>query len=198
MMKSSKGKSDYIKGQIRDRLGEKLGKYHHLSLSLLLTQCHLADITGNPKAVMHYVQYHKEIVMRYGVALKGWTHPMFANPSDLSTSLPPLQELLNAINSDQCKFVNLTSEQQKAEDNKYQEKIRKGEITVPVRATRKDKGKKRKVQEAAGDSNDDEDGENGDGNDRQGLRQPAKRRRLAKARKPAPKSMEHVNSDSDN
>ena len=64
------------------------------------------EITGNPKAIMHYVQNHKEIVQRYKVKLVGWTHPTFANPSELSTSLPPLQKLLDAIKSTECKLCD--------------------------------------------------------------------------------------------
>jgi hypothetical protein len=142
---------------------------------------------------MQYVQYHKEIVMRHGVALKGWTHPTFANPSDLSTSLPPLQELLDAIKSGQCKFVKLTTEQRKAEDDQYRKKIESGEITVQVRATRKDKGKKRKVREVSRSESDDEDGDSSDGKEGP----PAKRRRSRRAPKAMQKSMEYVPSDLD-
>jgi hypothetical protein len=126
---------------------------------------------------MQHIQYHKEIVMRYSVALEGWTHPTFANPGDLSTSLPPLQELLDAINSGECKFVKLTTEQRKAEDDKYHEKIRSGEITVQVRATRKDKGRKRKARKAtAVDSESDGAGDGDDNQEMQPEGPPAKRR----------------------
>lgn len=119
----------------------------------------IAEITGNPKAVMHYVHHHKEIVERYSVKLVGWTHPTFANPSELSTSLPPLQILLDAIKSGECKFIELTPEQRKEEERLYQDKVRTGEIVLKPRATRKDKGKKRKRtaggKENAGDSEAD-------------------------------------------
>jgi hypothetical protein len=136
---------------------------------------------------MQYVQYHKEIVMRYSIALRGWTYPTFTNPSELSTSLPPLQELLDAIKSGKCKFVKLTAEERQAEDEKYNEKIQSGEVVVKVRATRKDKGKKRKARVTSDD-------EETDGETRS---QPAKRRRARKAPKAAQKSAEIVNSDSD-
>jgi hypothetical protein len=143
---------------------------------------------------MHYIQYHKEIIMRYSVALEGWTHPNFANPSDLSTSIPPLQELLDAIDSGQCKFVKLTSEQQKAEDDKYREKIKNGQITATVRATRKDKGKKRKAREVAGDDSDDNESGESDNARSQG---PSTKRRRCSGKKAAQKSAEHVASDVD-
>src|ERR1700690_215954 len=107
---------------------------------------------------MHYVQYHKEVVQRYGIKLVGWTHPSFINPSEMSTSLPPLQALLDAIESGSCEFVRLTPDQKKEENGKYREKIRPGEIIVPERATRKDKGKKRKCADNPIDSRDEDDG----------------------------------------
>jgi hypothetical protein len=137
---------------------------------------------------MHYVQYHKEIVMYRSVALEGWTHPTFANPGDLSTSLPPLQQLLEAIESGQCKFVKLTSEQRKAKDDKYQERIKNGEISVRVRAPRKDKGKKRKGQKDQSDVNND------DSNEEERDSPPAKRHRKNGVKK----SAERVPADADN
>jgi hypothetical protein len=57
---------------------------------------------------MQYVNYEEAIVQCYGVLLKGWTFNRFVNPSELSTSLPPLQKLLNALNDGSCKIVKLT------------------------------------------------------------------------------------------
>ena len=101
---------------------------------------------------MHYIQNHKEIIQWYKVKLVGWTHPTFGNPSELSTSLPPLQILLDAIKSRQCKFVQLTSEEYK-EDNEYHKKLKNGDIIPHECKTRKDKGKKqkRKVREMSKD-----------------------------------------------
>jgi len=121
----------------------------------------LVEITSNPKAIMHYVQNHKEIVQRYKVKLVGWTHPTFANPSELSTSLPPLQILLDAIKSGQCKFVRLTPEEYNKEDDEYHEKLRNGDIIPRECKTRKDKGKKwkRKVREMSEDCSRSSEGE---------------------------------------
>ena len=142
--------------------------------------------------------------MRYGVALQGWTHPSFVNPSELSTSLPALQQLLDAIKSGKCQFVKLTAEQRKAEDDEYRKKIESGQITVQARATRKDKGKKRKAREATegGENDGSDDTGNGD-EDRDGEGQaegPPKKRRLSRRaprRKTSKKSVEHVQSDAD-
>jgi hypothetical protein len=55
------------------------------------TVIHLTvDITGNPKALMRYANYEEEIVIRYGIKLEGWTYENLKNPSELSSSLPPL------------------------------------------------------------------------------------------------------------
>lgn len=51
------------------------------------------EITGNPRAVMNYVNYEEAIVQRYEVVLEGWTLDKFVNPSELSTSLPPSEEV---------------------------------------------------------------------------------------------------------
>jgi hypothetical protein len=53
----------------------------------------VVEISGNPKAVMQYVNYEEDIVLHYGVVLEGWTHDKFVNPSKLSSTLPPLQKL---------------------------------------------------------------------------------------------------------
>ena len=118
-------------------------------------------ITGNPKAIMHYVQNHKEIIQQYKVKLVGWMHTTFANPSELITSLPPLQKLLDAIKSMECKFVQLTPKQYKKEDNKYHEKLNNGKIILREHMTRKDKGKKRKqkVRETSEDHSSSLEGE---------------------------------------
>lgn len=68
---------------------------------------------------MQYVKYEPDIVLRHGIVLEGWTHPTFANPSELSTSLPPLQTLLNAITNGTCKFVTLSREERMKREDEY-------------------------------------------------------------------------------
>jgi hypothetical protein len=113
------------------------------------------EITSNLKAIMHYIQNHKEI-QQYKVKLVSWTHPTFAN---FSTSLLPLQDLPDAIKPGECKFVQLTPEQCKKEDNEYHEKLRNGEIILHERTTRKDKGKKQKVKETSKGCSSSSEGE---------------------------------------
>ena len=113
-MRTSKQKADHMKREIREKISEMLGA----SLTLLLSDTtnmslrpFIVEITGNPNAVMQYVNYEEAIIQRYGIELKGWTYDNFVNPSELSTSLPSLQKLLNAINTGDCKFVKLTAEE---------------------------------------------------------------------------------------
>ena len=93
---------------------------------------------------MNYVNYEEAIVQRYGALLEGWTFPKFVNPSELSTGLPPLQTLLDALNNGSCKFVKLSREERKARETCHRQKLASGEIQVHERKTRKDAGKKRK------------------------------------------------------
>lgn len=83
----------------------------------------------------------------------------FVNPSELSTALPPLQKLLDAINGGSCKFVKLSREQRKARKKDYRAKAVSGEVQVRERKTRKDAGKKGKSKNGGrsnggGDSDD--------------------------------------------
>lgn len=125
----------------------------------------VVEITGRPNVVMQYVNYERAIVLRLGVELQGWTHPMWANPSELSTSLPPLQILFDAIKDGSCKFVKLTREECKAREVEYQHKIKAGQVQVSMRKKRKDAGIKRRLNATAGGSNAerDEEEESSDG-----------------------------------
>ncbi|OCH84194.1 hypothetical protein OBBRIDRAFT_839892 [Obba rivulosa] len=132
---TSKAKADWIKGEIRDKINTML-----------------VEITGNLKAIMNYVNYEKDIVLRYGIELQGWTHEKFVNPSDLSMSLPPLEKLHAAIKSGDCPYYN---------------KLEEG--SVPQRKKRKDAGKPR----GSHAKKDDEDNQTGE--------RPAKRARTGAA-----------------
>ncbi|KAJ6464982.1 hypothetical protein C8R45DRAFT_755796, partial [Mycena sanguinolenta] len=58
---------------------------------------------------MAYVNYVEDIVLKYGIELIGWTPDKWCNPSELTTSLPVLRMLLNAIKNGDCKFQRLSS-----------------------------------------------------------------------------------------
>lgn len=145
-----------MKREIRDLLSEKL-----------------IAITGNSKAVMQYANFQEGIVHRYGVDIVGWTHDKFENPSNLSNSLPPLRTLLDAIRDGTCKYIKLSSSEQKAREVQYQADIKSGKIAIKKRKTRSDAGvkrkksntKSRKGKDKAQDSDDDDDDDDPDDND---------------------------------
>ena len=102
---------------------------------------------------MHYVDYEEKIVQRYSIELVGWTYEKFVNPSELSTSLSGLQQLLDAINNETCKFVKLTPLQLHERRQELQKNISEG--NVPAKKGRKpcnDRGIKRKVGNEGGGS----------------------------------------------
>ena len=111
---------------------------------VLKTVTYLAvEITGNPKAVMRYVNYEEEIVIRYGIKLEGWTYENFKNPSELSSSVPPLRALSEAIDNGTCKFVKLTAAEKKKFEQEFNAKVQTGEVILRKRKIRKDAGKKK-------------------------------------------------------
>lgn len=134
------------------------------------------NITGDPKATMKYVDYEELVVIKHSVELQGWTFDKFACPSSLSTSLPGLRKLLNAINNGECKFVKLSPLEIKKRRDEREKRIEDGTITAKVRKTRKDVGTKRprKGKKKAADASVDED--NDDDRDSDEENRPQKRR----------------------
>lgn len=59
---------------------------------------------------MEFTQYHN-LVRRHQVKLVGWTHPQWANPSDLKGGIEGFENLVNAIESGTCRFVPIPSEE---------------------------------------------------------------------------------------
>jgi hypothetical protein len=92
---------------------------------------------------MKYTEYEELIVLKYGVELQGWTYQKFVCPSLLSTSLPALQALLDAINNGRCKFIKLTPVEVKRRREERQKQITDGTIAVKQRKQRSDIGAKR-------------------------------------------------------
>jgi len=74
------------------------------------------------------------------------------NPSQLSSGLPSLEKLHNAIQTGKCKFRTLPRGELDIRCEEYDWKIMNGEIQERHRKERSDKGKKRKRVEQ-----DDED-----------------------------------------
>ncbi|KAJ7284789.1 hypothetical protein C8J57DRAFT_1006417, partial [Mycena rebaudengoi] len=92
---------------------------------------------------MDYMHYEESIVLKYGVVLEGWTCDKFMNPSDLSSSLPVLTTLHDALRDGSCKWTKLQPELLKQHKLKWTADVAAGKVTPRVRQTRSDLGKKR-------------------------------------------------------
>ena len=119
----------------------------------------LVAITGNPKALMHYARYDEEIVQRYGIELQGWTYEKLVNPSTLSSSLPPLKVLHDALVKGTCKFVKLSAAEKKARDTSYMVKIASGEVVPCKQKQRSDVGSRKPKRARKDDSTNRSDNE---------------------------------------
>ncbi|KAJ7433568.1 hypothetical protein FB451DRAFT_1419633, partial [Mycena latifolia] len=93
LLRTSKQKADHLKMAIRDMMSEKF-----------------ATISNKPNAKFPYVNYEEDCVHMYGYKLVGWTYSELVNPSEMSTSLPALQKLHDALKSDDCRFEKLSPE----------------------------------------------------------------------------------------
>ena len=182
--RTSKQKADDMKRQIRDKIGNMLGKFSVLPTPYLIYGIDIqltrpVEITGDDKVLMQYT-HHDELVQKYGVELQGWTFEKLVNPSQLSTSLPGLRCLLDAINNGDCKFVKLSPLEIKKRHEELQKKRDEGTVPVKTRKPRKDRGTKRprtKGKKKAGDDADDDDEEP----DEEEAERPCKRRSLKSA-----------------
>jgi hypothetical protein len=101
------------------------------------------EITGDGKALMQYTNYEELIIQKYGVELQGWTFEKLVNPSLLSTSLPGLRRLLDAINNGDCKFTKLSPLEVKKRREELEKKQNEGTAPVKTRKPRRDRGTKR-------------------------------------------------------
>ena len=107
---------------------------------------------------MQYINYEEAIVQHYGIELQGWIYNRFVNPSELSTSLPSLQKLLNTIDTSDCKFVKLTAKECHKHQETYKKKVVNGEIKVCERKIRSDTGKRKwKAQDELNEGSDNEE-----------------------------------------
>lgn len=93
---------------------------------------------------MQYKTYERDVVQKYKVHLKGWPLDSFVSPSDMSNSLPPLQQLLDALESKTCQFVKLTSAEVEARKAQWEADIAAGKVApLAPNKKRKDARKKR-------------------------------------------------------
>jgi hypothetical protein len=118
--------------------------------------------------MMHYTRYEEEIVQRYGIEIQGWTYEKLMNPSDLSSSLPPLKVLRDALMTGTCTFVKLTTAEKKKREAAYMASIASGEVEPRKRKRRSDAGIRKKSKRARKDDgnksrDDDEEEEEDEG-----------------------------------
>ncbi|KAH9923874.1 uncharacterized protein B0H18DRAFT_1120218 [Fomitopsis serialis] len=146
-LRTSKDRADYMKSEIRD-----------------LVQSQLVELTGNEKIKMNYLNFERDFIVKQGIDVLGWTHDKFINPSDMSTSLPPLRKLVDALKNGSCKFVEAGD--------------------VAPRKECQDKGiarGKRSRSDARDDEDDSQETEQPDENVAEAPGPPQKRRRTSKA-----------------
>ncbi|KAJ7797421.1 hypothetical protein B0H14DRAFT_57681 [Mycena olivaceomarginata] len=108
---------------------------------------------------MSWVWYEEDIVHKYSIILVGWTFPELANPSTLSTSLPALQELHDALKNGACRFEKLTPEKLADRKKNWLADVNAGRRERKHRAERSDKGVKRSRADV--DNEDDEEDDEG-------------------------------------
>ncbi|EPS96917.1 hypothetical protein FOMPIDRAFT_1129521, partial [Fomitopsis schrenkii] len=174
--KSGKAKAKLLKSQIRTKINDSL-----------------AEITKSKKVQMSYKNFERDIVVEYGIDIVGWTHPTWKDPSKLSTSLPALQTLLDALNSGACRFVRLSKPEHAKRKAAHEAKVKSGEI-VP-RKIGSDAGRKhQKRKKTSRDAESSDDSSSEDSSDEENC--PARKRRRTRCGAAEPKSNEFID-DSD-
>lgn len=103
---------------------------------------------------MQWVNYFRNVVQRYLVAIEGWPDFVtFANLSTVSSSLPHLEMLRRKWELGTTYWKKLTSEEFKELSSKRDQQLEDGEIIEHTRRTRSDKGTKRKRVSDSGNNN---------------------------------------------
>ncbi|TRM56393.1 hypothetical protein BD626DRAFT_541322 [Schizophyllum amplum] len=175
LFRSNKEKAVFLKGAIAAGIHEGLSK-----------------ITNLPKIAMHYKNYERKIVLDHGVVLDGWPATIeFKNPSDLSTALPPLEQLHKGIKDGTIFWRRLQRSVLSAREQQWEDAIAKGDAKEPSRKQRKDAGLSRKRRRAGdvAEGDDDKDGSSSDeAEDVSEEKRVTKRRKAAPAKKAAKKT----------
>jgi hypothetical protein len=93
---------------------------------------------------MHWMNYWRNVVQRYQVAVEGWPDNIpFVNLSKVSSALPDLEMLLRKWKSGGIYWKELDDDEYQELRVDHDEKIESGKIIESRRRTRSDKGKKR-------------------------------------------------------
>ncbi|KAG6807335.1 hypothetical protein H0H92_007964, partial [Tricholoma furcatifolium] len=170
------------------------------------------ETTGLPNVAMHYEKYDVDVVLKYGVVLKGWPPGIkFQSPAKL-TRIEDACILREALLSGECHWVKLSKKERRECERDRREKLASGEIAPKERKRRSDAGVKRgprnggkgggKRRRGGEESASESDGGQ---NKENGVR--CKKRRVGGAKDgastprklpPMPKSREFVSSDESN
>jgi hypothetical protein len=102
------------------------------------------EVSKVPNAIMAYTWHEEDVVQKYGCVLEGWTAARFVNPSELSTSLPALRTLVEALKSGQCAFRKLLPAEAETRKLKWEADAAAGRVVAKNRAQRSDAGVPRK------------------------------------------------------
>ncbi|KIM63447.1 hypothetical protein SCLCIDRAFT_117389 [Scleroderma citrinum Foug A] len=107
----------------------------------------LREITKNPKAKMHWVNYFRSIVWGYRVDIQGWLEGIpFTNLSSISSALPDLESLLRSWMSGRTFWKELSEDEFADICHKRDAKLLSGELVEHKRRTQSDKGKKCRME----------------------------------------------------
>ncbi|KAI0644811.1 hypothetical protein C8Q79DRAFT_1010962 [Trametes meyenii] len=134
---TKKEKINFLKAEIRSMIAQGL-----------------VEITGDEFAAMSYVHYTRDIQLKYGITVEGWSHYQWCNPSDLSNAFAPLKQLHDDLKSGKCKFTRLTDEQKGIIEKEYETKRQNGEL--PTCKRRSDAGQKKGKKRARVEDSDDD------------------------------------------
>ncbi|OSD00281.1 hypothetical protein PYCCODRAFT_1469611 [Trametes coccinea BRFM310] len=115
---------------------------------------------------MSYVQYTRDVQIKYKVTLEGWSLETLCKPADLPANVPLLQQIRDSLVSGQCFFRRLGASEYVAIKADYNARVASRQ--VKPRKKRSDAGKPRpRGRKHMFDTNDEQDtvsdGEDADG-----------------------------------
>ncbi|KAJ6550324.1 hypothetical protein B0H19DRAFT_1093671 [Mycena capillaripes] len=144
MLRTSKQKTDWMKGEIRSLLAKNL-----------------VDVSKVTNARLGWTWWEEDVVQRYGVVLDGWTAgDQITDPSNLSTSQTVIRTLLDAVRTDKCAFRKLGPLEAAERKAKWDAEVTAGRVVAKHRAPRCDAGHPRKRGRDYRDEEPEENDEN--------------------------------------
>ncbi|KAG6809555.1 hypothetical protein H0H92_015832 [Tricholoma furcatifolium] len=167
------------------------------------------ETTGLSNVTMRYEKYDVDVVLKYGVVLKGWPAGVkFQSPAKI-TRIEDACILRDALLSGECHWVKLSRKEKKEREKDRRVKLASGEIAPKARKRRSDAGvkrgprnggkgegkRKRGGDESASESDEDQDRENAAKSKRRRVNGTKDKASTARKLPPMPKSSEFVSSD---